>query len=208
MNFFDAQSKAQRATRWLVVVYVVATLLIVAGVTAIVWAAFYNSANTARVTDPSLLIAAALATVALILGSTLYKTAVLSSGGGRVALDLGGTLVPPDVRDPLRRRLRNVVEEMAIASGVPVPEIYVLESENGINAFAAGFAPTDAAIALGAAVARGAHRAHVGEALVDLDEAAAAPGGVGVVPEELEIQNFSRIAYRHRVSPYIKTISP
>ena len=148
MNFFDAQSKAKRATRWLVVVYVVATLLIVAGVTAIVWAAFYNSANTARVTDPSLLIAAALATVALILGSTLYKTAVLSSGGGRVALDLGGTLVPPDVRDPLRRRLRNVVEEMAIASGVPVPEIYVLESENGINAFAAGFAPTDAAIAV------------------------------------------------------------
>src|SRR5690606_38353886 len=51
-------------------------------------------------------------------------------------------------RSPLRRRLRNVVEEMAIASGVPVPEIYVLEQETGINAFAAGFTPGDAAIAV------------------------------------------------------------
>jgi len=61
---------------------------------------------------------------------------------------MGGTLVPSNVRDPLRRRLRNVVEEMAIASGVPVPEIYVLEEESGINAFAAGFTPGDAAIAV------------------------------------------------------------
>jgi len=60
----------------------------------------------------------------------------------------GGTLVAPDTVDPLRRRLRNVVEEMAIASGVPVPEIYVLEAESGINAFAAGFAPGDAAVAV------------------------------------------------------------
>jgi Zn-dependent protease with chaperone function len=61
---------------------------------------------------------------------------------------MGGTLVSADVRDPLRRRLRNVVEEMAIASGVPVPEIYVLEQEGGINAFAAGFTPSDAAVAV------------------------------------------------------------
>ncbi len=61
---------------------------------------------------------------------------------------MGGTLVPADVQDPLRRRLRNVVEEMAIASGVPVPEIYVLEEESGINAFAAGFTPSDAAVAV------------------------------------------------------------
>ena len=90
---------------------------------------------------------AILATL-LIVGATLYKTSVLSGGGGRVALDMGGTLVPTDVTDPLRRRLRNVVEEMAIASGVPVPEIYVMESESAINAFAAGFAPGDAAVAV------------------------------------------------------------
>ncbi|WP_224408438.1 M48 family metalloprotease, partial [Afifella sp. IM 167] len=59
-----------------------------------------------------------------------------------------GTLVTPDTTDPLRRRLRHVVEEMAIASGVPVPEIYLLEQEAGINAFAAGYTPADAAVAV------------------------------------------------------------
>jgi Zn-dependent protease with chaperone function len=63
-----------------------------------------------------------------------------------VAQGLGGTLVSHDARDPGRRKLVNVVEEMAIASGVPVPEIYLLEREPGINAFAAGFTPGDAAI--------------------------------------------------------------
>ena len=147
MNFFEAQAKAKRATRWLVVVYIVATLLIVAGVTLVVAAAFYGSGNGLPA-EPGVLIGIGVLTAAFILGSTLYKTALLSSGGGRVALDMGGTLVPPEVTDPLRRRLRNVVEEMAIASGVPVPEIYVLEEENGINAFAAGYAPADAAIAV------------------------------------------------------------
>jgi len=61
---------------------------------------------------------------------------------------MGGTLVSPETSDPLRSRLRNVVEEMAIASGVPVPEIYVMEHETGINAFAAGYAPGDAAVAV------------------------------------------------------------
>ncbi len=148
MNFFDAQGKARRATRWLVVVYIVATLLIVVGVTVVVAIAFYGFGNGAAQPDPAVLLATAGLTALLIIGASLYKTAVLSGGGSRVAQDMGGTAVPPDVQDPLRRRLRNVVEEMSIASGVPVPEIYVLEHESGINAFAAGFAPGDAVIAV------------------------------------------------------------
>jgi len=149
LNFFDAQDQARRATKWLVVVYIVATLLIVAGVTAIVAFALGAFSNNAYGDDPSgLLITVAIGTTLFILGASLYKTSVLSSGGGRVAAELGGTLIPADVNDPLRRQLRNVVEEMAIASGVPVPEVYVLEEEGGINAFAAGFAPGDAAIAV------------------------------------------------------------
>jgi len=150
LNFFDAQDQARRATKWLVVVYVVATLLIVAGVTVIVGFALGAFSNNAFGGDGpgKVLITVAIATTLFILGASLYKTSVLSSGGGRVATELGGTLIPADVNDPLRRRLRNIVEEMAIASGVPVPEIYVLEEENGINAFAAGFAPGDAAIAV------------------------------------------------------------
>ena len=153
MNFFDAQDRARRATKWLVVVYIVATLLIVAGVTLIVGFAlgvFADNANSAYAAgDPTgLLVTTAVATALFIFGASLYKTSVLSAGGGRVAAAMGGTLVPADVHDPLRRQLRNVVEEMAIASGVPVPEIYVLEEEGGINAFAAGYSPGDAAIAV------------------------------------------------------------
>ena len=145
MNFFDAQDRAKRATRWLVGVYLLSTLAIVAGVTMIVAAVLYQGGVEM---NPAVLGAAATLTALLIFGATLFKTAILSGGGGRVAQDMGGTLVPADVQDPLRRRLRNVVEEMAIASGVPVPEIYVLEAESGINAFAAGFTPGDAAVAV------------------------------------------------------------
>jgi Zn-dependent protease with chaperone function len=148
LHFFDAQNRARRATRWLVIVYIVAITLIVAGVTLIVAIAFHMTDETGRPADPSILIATAILTTLLIIGATVYKTARLSSGGRRVALDMGGTLIPANVQDPLRRRLRNVIEEMAIASGVPVPEIYVLEEEISINAFAAGFTPDDAAIAV------------------------------------------------------------
>lgn len=147
MDFFDAQDRARRTTRWLVIVYILATIVIVAAVTALVAFGFYTTGET-RAVDPSLLIATAMAATLLIVGATVYKTSVLSVGGSRVATEMGGTLVSPDTGDPLRRRLRNVIEEMSIASGVPVPEIYVLEAEQGINAFAAGYTPGDAAIAV------------------------------------------------------------
>ena len=156
MNFFDAQDRARKTTRWLVVVYFVATALIVVGVTLVVgFALFGSSMNGYRYSpgemlaaNPVPLLVTATLTTLFILGASIYKTMVLSAGGGQVARQMGGTLVPADVADPLRRRLRNVVEEMAIATGVPVPEIYVLEEESSINAFAAGYAPGDAAIAV------------------------------------------------------------
>ncbi len=148
MNFFDAQDQARRSTRRLVLVYALATATIVAVVTAFVGfvsAVFFGLPPGEQT---GALAFTALVTALFIFGSSLYKTSRLSSGGGRVAVDMGGTLIPTSVQDPLRRRLRNVVEEMAIASGVPVPEIYVLEEEQGINAFAAGFSPSDAAVAV------------------------------------------------------------
>ncbi len=156
MNFFDAQDKAHRSTRWLVTVYIIATILIVLGVTLVIGVALYlvdDMQSYMSIYDyflhhPGVFAGIVVVTVLFIVGATIFKASVLSSGGGRVARDLGGTAVAPDVSDPLRRRLRNVVEEMAIASGLPVPEIYVLESESGINAFAAGHAPGDAAIAV------------------------------------------------------------
>ena len=156
MNFFAAQDKARRASKRLVVAYIVATALIVTGVTTIVGFALFMFTNSGfgytpgqfAANNSGILGATALLTTLFIVGASMFKTATLSTGGGAVARQVGGTLVSADVRDPLRRRLRNVVEEMAIASGVPVPEIYVLEEESGINAFAAGFAPSDAAVAV------------------------------------------------------------
>ncbi len=156
MNFFAAQDQARRSSRRLVFAYIVATIAIVLGVTAVVGFALFSFSQSGYGHTPGtfiqqqapLLAATALLTTVFVLGASMYKTAMLSSGGKRVAVDMGGTLIATDVQDPLRRRLRNVVEEMAIASGVPVPDIYVLEEESGINAFAAGYAPGDAAIAV------------------------------------------------------------
>jgi len=155
VNFFAVQERARRTSRRLVLLYVLATLLIIAGVSLVAGGALYNpiygqpfSMAAFLQQQAPTLIGTAIVTTLFIIGTTLFKTAQLSAGGGQVALQVGGTLVAPSTTDPLRSRLRNVVEEMAIASGVPVPEIYVLEREPGINAFAAGFAPGDAAVAV------------------------------------------------------------
>lgn len=156
MNFFDAQDQARRTSRRLVFFYIVAVGIIVIGVTLIIGFSLYGFTDVGRSISvrtflvqyaPMLLGIAALVTMVIVF-ATAYKTASLSSGGSRVAADMGGTLVSPNTQDPLRRRLRNVVEEMAIASGVPVPDIFVLEQESGINAFAAGYEPGDAAVAV------------------------------------------------------------
>ncbi len=81
------------------------------------------------------------------LGS-LYRIASLRGGGEAVALQMGGVAVPEHSNDFNLRRLRNVVEEIAIASGVPMPKFYVLEHEAAINAFAAGYSPSDAVVAV------------------------------------------------------------
>ncbi len=78
--------------------------------------------------------------------SSYMKSRHLSKGGEVIAASLGGVLISPNTRDLHERKVLNVVEEMAIASGMPVPEVYLLKSESGINAFAAGQTPMDAVI--------------------------------------------------------------
>ena len=82
----------------------------------------------------------------LIACGTLFKIAQLAGGGSVVAERLGGKRVFPNTTDPVERRLLNVVEEMALASGVPVPAVFFLAEEQGLNAFAAGYSPSDAVI--------------------------------------------------------------
>lgn len=98
--------------------------------------------------DPGALLGTAVITGGIIGLASLYRISSLGSGGAAVAMQMGGVPVPEDTADPQLRRLRNVVEEMSIASGVPVPAVFVLEQEPGINAFAAGYSTSDAAVAV------------------------------------------------------------
>jgi Zn-dependent protease with chaperone function len=96
---------------------------------------------------PQILAVVAFLTVGVVALGTLYKVWELSSNGGeRLATTLGGRQINPDTVNLAERRLLNVVEEMALAAGVPVPAVYLLDNEPGINAFAAGYSPGDAVI--------------------------------------------------------------
>lgn len=143
MNFFEHQERARRLTRRMLWLFVLAVTAIVVVVDFAVLLAIGLDAG--RVRWEVLLFVGLLVVLVIQLGS-LYRVATLRAGGKAVALELGAVPVPPSGGDFAYRRLRNVVEEIAIASGVPLPEIFVLEDEAGINAFAAGYAPTDAAI--------------------------------------------------------------
>ncbi|HWS27984.1 MAG TPA: M48 family metallopeptidase [Xanthomonadales bacterium] len=152
MNFFAHQAAARAKTRRMVWLFVLAILVIVAAINVVVLLVFGiavvpENAEQQQALVPAMLASTAITLAVIGLGS-LFKTLSLRSGGGSVARSMGGTLVPGDPRDFQLKRLRNVIEEMSIASGVPVPEIYVLDREPGINAFAAGFGPSDAAIAV------------------------------------------------------------
>ncbi|MGI9290540.1 MAG: M48 family metallopeptidase, partial [Gammaproteobacteria bacterium] len=157
MNFFDSQDLALRKTRFLLLLMTLAVGVIVLSVTFVIAGTIWISVRTSAdygsfifwaLANSQLLIVVALSITAFIGIASIYRVVTLSQGGGRVARDLGGTPVSIYDSDPLRSRLHNVVEEMALASGVPVPEVFVMDQEAGINAFAAGFRPEDAAVAV------------------------------------------------------------
>jgi Zn-dependent protease with chaperone function len=151
MDFFEAQEAARRKTVRLVVFYLVAIILIVVCLYAVaVLILFLTSEQNKSPIEwwrPQVFTWTALGVPMVIAAGSFFKTASLRSGGGAVARMLGGRLVEPNTSEALERRLVNVVEEMALASGVRVPEIYILPEE-GINAFAAGFSTDDAAVAV------------------------------------------------------------
>lgn len=161
MDFFQQQDVARRKTGLLVFYFVATVILIVLSIYAVLAGIFLatggdrqavasgDAVGAARALwNPELFAGVGAATLAVIGGGSLYRVASLSGGGQTVAEMLHGRLVPPDSTDPAERRVLNVVEEMAIASGLPVPPVYILEHEKGINAFAAGHKPGDAVIGI------------------------------------------------------------
>ncbi|HET9818231.1 MAG TPA: M48 family metallopeptidase [Rhodanobacteraceae bacterium] len=140
MDFFAQQAKVRRSSRTLVLLFSLAVLAIVVAVDLV--CVFVLGVGL----RPLPLLAISAAVLVVIGLSSAYRVASLSDGGTAVARALKATEVPADTTDPKWRRLRNVIEEVAIASGVPVPDIYVMQNEPGINAFAAGYTPNDAAV--------------------------------------------------------------
>ena len=149
MNFFERQDQARRQSKRLVALFVAAVVAIVVAVNFIVLLVGGGfSESTLPGARWAAVVAITLGTLGVIGIASMYRITSLRAGGAAVARQMGGTPVPEDTHDFHYRRLRNVVEEIAIASGVPVPQIFVMEEEAGINAFAAGYATADAAVAV------------------------------------------------------------
>ena len=148
MDLFERQEAVRRRSRKLYVLFLLAVLGIVLAVNAVVLLFVGGVAAENGVATLPVVAFTTLAVVLLIGGASLYRSMTLRKGGGAVAMALGGTPVPPDTQDANLRRLLNVVEEMAIASGATMPQVFVLEDESRINAFAAGFGGPDAAVAV------------------------------------------------------------
>jgi Zn-dependent protease with chaperone function len=149
MNFFAHQDRARKNTRYLVFLFVLAVIAIVVVVDVVAYFALSDHEQTDLLRqgiDWRILVTASFATLAVIGIASLVRLAGLRAGGGSVAQAMGGVRIEPHTTDFIHRRLLNVVEEVALASGVPVPEVYVIEDEDAINAFAAGYTVNDAAV--------------------------------------------------------------
>ena len=146
MDFYARQEAARRTTRWLLAAFLISVALVVVAVDLVV--AFAVGAAEPGASPVRAVLTSSVVVLGIICGASLFKTLSLRAGGGAVARSLGGTRIERATSDIALKRLHNVVEEMSIASGVTMPEVYVLENEDGINAFAAGNSPADAAIAV------------------------------------------------------------
>ncbi len=153
MDFYSRQAAARGQTRWLVFAFGFGLLAVALALDFVLFtflagrSAYYGfSALDYARANPDQAVLCTLLVMGVLGLASLYKSMELRGGGGVVARSLGGVLVSGDTTDLKRKRLLNVVEEMAIASGVPMPEVYVLEQEPAINAFAAGHTAANAAI--------------------------------------------------------------
>lgn len=161
MNFFEQQDAARRNARLLLLLFLLAVFLLIVLTNALVaaflyfqqdyniyagsregMAGFLSYFTWARFGSLGLAISATVALVVLV------KWIQLSTGGKAVAEAMGGSRILPQTQDRAERRCLNVVEEMALAANMPVPPVYVMNSERGINAFAAGITPADAIVAV------------------------------------------------------------
>lgn len=152
MNFFEHQAQAHRESKKLLFLFVLAVMAIVLavnGTMALLWLWSKGMHAAGAVTFPrGFFLMNTTLTLLFIGGGTLFEMAHLRDGGDAVAQMAGGRLVQPDSRDIQERRLLNIVEEMALAAGIACPRVYVMDEEDAINAFAAGYHQNEAVVAV------------------------------------------------------------
>jgi len=160
VDFFAEQDAARRRSRRLVVLFLAAVAAIVVAVylaaTVLLFGVELKSERLESLAfwEPERFFGVAAVVLLVVGAGSAYKISALAGGGAVLAELLGGRRLDPGTADHDEQRVLHVVEEMALASGVPVPTVYLLEHENAINAFAAGFSPSDAVVG----VTRGAVR--------------------------------------------------
>ena len=148
MDFFTEQDKARAKSSNLVFLFCLAVVSIIVSLFALLSLVGSQDKDLSKLSwSLELFIMVALGTILVVGLASLIRIAFLSGGGKVVAESLGGKRLQPNTANPLETRILNLVEEMAIASGTPVPPVYLLE-EDGINAFAAGYSPADAVVGI------------------------------------------------------------
>jgi Zn-dependent protease with chaperone function len=168
MDFFERQDRARHNTKVLLVYFVLGVAMLILAVYAAALGVFtglgarqhrlYAEREPVVLWNAQIFFGAAVGTLAVIVLGSAFKTLELAKGGSAVATMLGGRPVDPSTTAPDERKLQNVVEEMAIAAGIPVPQVYVLPQEDAINAFAAGHSTSDAVVAVTAGAMRRLNR--------------------------------------------------
>ncbi len=165
MDFFERQDLARTNSRKIILLFLLALPCVIAavylvsvGVYAVSWAFFafcrsvfaeihpWQPGATAYFISfwqPGLFLWVSVATLLVVVGGGLYKLKQLGQGGQVVALLLGGERLHPQTKRLDELRLLHVVEEMSVASGTPVPDVYILRGEFGLNAFVAGHTVSD-----------------------------------------------------------------
>ncbi len=146
MNFFKAQDEARGRTAKLVSILILAVLSLAGSLYVLAVIGETKLGLPLDWWQPRMFLATSGLALAVILGGSLLKIVELSKGGSAVAASLGARLVSPYTTDTRERRYLNVVQEMSLASGMPVPDCYVMDGDDTINAFAAGNDPKDAVV--------------------------------------------------------------
>lgn len=148
MNFFSRQAKAIKQTRVLVGLFLLAIVLIALAINGVFYFALASQTTIAGSLDEWLRqgywIYISLGTVAIILLTSLFRSWQINSNPGAIIQMVNATRIPFETKDLKQRQLVNLVEEMAIASGMPIPSVYVMKNESGLNAFVSGLKPSAA----------------------------------------------------------------